>query len=46
MNTKPKDQIDLLFEENQALLKILFPEYYEDDVEVEENVVEGLAQVE
>lgn len=40
-----KDQIDILYEENQALLKVLFPEYY-DDVEVEEYVVEGLALVE
>lgn len=41
-----KDQIDILVEENQALLIVLFPEYYEDDVEVEEDVVEGLALVE
>lgn len=41
-----KDQIDILVEENQALLIVLFPEYYEDDVEGETNDAQGLALVE
>ena len=33
MTNKVKDQINILYQENQALLQVLFPEYYVEDVQ-------------